>query len=82
MDALKKVIGGDKQNTQNANPAGASGQKDDYGDKGNPPTGAEFINKKYLNDKLSRDQLEKVTDSAREGFEKMTGKNVPDKFSN
>ncbi|KAI1120143.1 hypothetical protein F5Y10DRAFT_258984 [Nemania abortiva] len=74
MDALKKVIGGEKQNTGNANPAG---QKDDYGDKG-----AEYVNKKYLNDKMSRDQLEKVTDSAREGFEKMTGKNVPDKFSN
>ncbi|KAI0097494.1 hypothetical protein GGR51DRAFT_540848 [Nemania sp. FL0031] len=75
MDALKNVLGGNKQqNASNANPAG---QKGDYGDKG-----AEFINKKYLNDKLSRDQLEKVTDSAREGIEKATGKNIPDKFSN
>lgn len=36
MDAFKKVLGGDKQNAgnANANPAVASGQKADYGDKG------------------------------------------------
>ncbi|KAI1112555.1 hypothetical protein F5Y14DRAFT_452942 [Nemania sp. NC0429] len=43
---------------------------------------AAFVNKKYMNDKFSKDQLEKVTDSARAGFEKATGNKVPDKFSN
>ncbi|KAI0968675.1 hypothetical protein F4678DRAFT_442462 [Xylaria arbuscula] len=82
MDALKnfanKAQGGatGQTNTNTAAPA-AGGQKDDYGDKG-----AEFLNKKYNNDKLSHNQLEKITDGAREGLEKITGKNVPDKFSN
>ncbi|KAI1437356.1 hypothetical protein GGR50DRAFT_98178 [Xylaria sp. CBS 124048] len=83
MDALKNLAGGNKAgNTQQ--PAGsgvnapvAGGQKDDYGDKG-----AEFVNKKYLGDKLNRTQLEKITDKGRETLEKATGKKVPDKVSN
>lgn len=31
---------------------------------------------------FSRDQNEKITDKARETFEKATGKHVPEKFSN
>ncbi|KAI0869112.1 hypothetical protein GGS24DRAFT_479856 [Hypoxylon argillaceum] len=79
MDAFKKVLGGDKQNAgnANANAAVASGQKADYGDKG-----AEYVNKKYFGDKANHNQLEKITDSAREGFEKLSGKKVPEKFSN
>ncbi|KAI1757557.1 hypothetical protein F4782DRAFT_479063 [Xylaria castorea] len=85
MDALKKVIGGGSQNTGNTNApvAGAGsgaapvGQKDDFGDKG-----AAYVNKSYLGGKFSHDQLEKMTDAGREGLEKATGKNVPDKFSN
>ncbi|TRX90708.1 hypothetical protein FHL15_008483 [Xylaria flabelliformis] len=77
MDALKKVIGGGNQNVNNTN-AGAgtapAGQKDDYG--------AAYVNKSYLGGKLNHDQLEKMTDAGREGLEKATGKNVPDKFSN
>ncbi|KAI0194278.1 hypothetical protein EV127DRAFT_509216 [Xylaria flabelliformis] len=79
MDALKKVIGGENKNVGNTN-AGAGapvGQKDDYGDKG-----AAYVNKSYLGGKLNHDQLEKMTDAGREGLEKATGKNVPDKFSN
>ncbi|KAI1162731.1 hypothetical protein F5B18DRAFT_622689 [Nemania serpens] len=80
MDAFKNVLGGNKQGAQpNANVAGAgtAGQTDDYGDKG-----AAAVNKKYLGDKLNRNQLEKVTDSARAGIEKATGSKVPNKFSN
>ncbi|KAI8631437.1 hypothetical protein F5Y19DRAFT_473110 [Xylariaceae sp. FL1651] len=69
MDALKSFTGGNKaENTGSSTSAVPAGQKDDYGDKG-----ASFLNKKYLNDKLSRDQLEKITDAGREGIEKMTG---------
>ncbi|KAI1821162.1 hypothetical protein F4861DRAFT_542209 [Xylaria intraflava] len=85
MDALKNLASGKKSegSTKPEANAPATGQKDDYGDKGrHPEKGAEFLNKKYLGDKLSRDQLEKITDSGREALEKATGKKVPEKFSN
>ncbi|KAJ3874243.1 hypothetical protein F5051DRAFT_417353 [Lentinula edodes] len=51
-------------------------QSEDYGDKG-----LDAIEKKEgVN--LSRNTNEKITDAAREGFEKITGKDVPSKFSN
>ncbi|KAI1331481.1 hypothetical protein F5Y16DRAFT_395361 [Xylariaceae sp. FL0255] len=94
MDAFKNITSqvkdamGNSGSHSNAAPAAGQqpqGQKDDYGDKG-----AEFLNKKYLNDKLSRDQLEKITDGGREEIEKLTGdwcsssssKHIPEKFSN
>ncbi|KAI0142626.1 hypothetical protein GGR57DRAFT_508706 [Xylariaceae sp. FL1272] len=80
MDALKNFANSAKESTgsstTNTNTT-TTGQKDDYGDKG-----AAYLNKKYNNDSLSKDQLEKITDGAREGFEKITGKDVPDKYSN
>ncbi|GAW19061.1 hypothetical protein EKO27_g4518 [Xylaria grammica] len=79
MDALKNFANKGQSGaagTSNTAPA-AGAQKDDYGDKA-----AAFLNKKYNNDKLDRSQLEKITDGAREGFEKVTGKHVPEKFSN
>ncbi|KAF2969161.1 hypothetical protein GQX73_g4401 [Xylaria multiplex] len=82
MDALKdfanKAQASATGNSSSSNSAPAAGaQKEDYGDKA-----ASFLNKKYNNDKLDRNQLEKITDGAREGFEKITGKHVPEKFSN
>ncbi|KAI1422509.1 hypothetical protein F5Y12DRAFT_717297 [Xylaria sp. FL1777] len=69
MDALKSFAGKGQGNVSGqTNTAPAAGQKDDYGDKA-----AEFLNKKYNNDKLNHNQLEKITDGAREGFEKITG---------
>ncbi|KAI0532054.1 hypothetical protein GGR58DRAFT_507829 [Xylaria digitata] len=70
MDTLKKAAGklGHHDNADAGAGASAGGQKDDYGDKG-----AEYINKNFLGDKLSREQREKVTDAGREGFEKATG---------
>ncbi|KAJ8129485.1 hypothetical protein O1611_g4146 [Lasiodiplodia mahajangana] len=83
MDALKNAISGNKQNAGNANPAG---QKDDYGDKGKSTSSSYYhlpssvgLGPLQIPPLIS---LEKVTDSAREGFEKATGKKVPDKFSN
>ncbi|KAF5378944.1 hypothetical protein D9757_008710 [Collybiopsis confluens] len=59
-------------------------QSEDYGDKGmlvNPFPRLDALEKKEgLN--LGRSTNEKVTDTAREGFEKITGKDVPSKFSN
>ncbi|KAI0441210.1 hypothetical protein F4803DRAFT_524176 [Xylaria telfairii] len=83
MDALKKVVGGGSHSTSSTNApgagvgAGAVGQKDDYGDKG-----ASYVNKKYLGNKFSHNQLESITDAGREAFEKSTGKHVPSKISN
>ncbi|KAI0903138.1 hypothetical protein F4824DRAFT_463324 [Ustulina deusta] len=78
MDALKNFANKAQGNASGHNSsAPAAGQKDDYGDKA-----AGLLNKKYNNNKLSHDKLEKVTDGAREGFEKLTGKRVPEKFSN
>lgn len=35
--------------------------------------GASYINKKYLGNKFSHDQLESITDAGRGAFEKSTG---------
>ncbi|KAE9406916.1 hypothetical protein BT96DRAFT_987174 [Gymnopus androsaceus JB14] len=54
----------------------AQQQSEDYGDKG-----LDMLEKKEgMN--LSRSTNEKITDTAREGFEKVTGKEVPSKWSN
>ncbi|KAI1274522.1 hypothetical protein F5Y07DRAFT_372659 [Xylaria sp. FL0933] len=83
MDTLKKVAdkGKDLKNkapgaSSGGSAAGASGHQQDYGDKG-----AEFLNKKYMGDRLSSDQREQMTDAGRQGFEKATGQKVPEKFS-
>ncbi|KAI1360876.1 hypothetical protein F5Y08DRAFT_316281 [Xylaria arbuscula] len=76
MDAFKN-LGNQGQDKTNQAANTTASQKDDYGDKA-----AQFLNKKYNNNSLDKSQLEKITDGAREGFEKLTGKDVPDKFSN
>ncbi|KAI0429158.1 hypothetical protein F5Y09DRAFT_269049 [Xylaria sp. FL1042] len=73
MDKLKKVVKGEESKAPGAS---SGGQQEDYGDKG-----AEYINKKYMGDKLSSDQREQITDAGRQGFEKATGQKVPEKFS-
>ncbi|KAK0517339.1 hypothetical protein JMJ35_000494 [Cladonia borealis] len=61
--------------------AGASGQQEDYLDKG-----LDTLERKFGQGKVDpakeRGVNEKVTDQARGTFEKMTGKHIPDKFSN
>ncbi|TQS32618.1 hypothetical protein Golomagni_07060 [Golovinomyces magnicellulatus] len=60
------------QNNQNNN----NDQQEDYLDKG-----FDAISKK-TGHTFDRQTSEKITDGAREGFEKLTGKKVPEKFSN
>lgn len=58
-----------------------SGGQEDYLDKG-----VDFAEKKFGQGKIDpqkeRGMNEKVTDGARGMFEKVTGKHIPDKFSN
>ncbi|KAH7361866.1 hypothetical protein B0T11DRAFT_279745 [Plectosphaerella cucumerina] len=84
MDALKKaaekVTGGSSANQQvntqpHGQPSGAGGQQD-YVDKA---FGAGVQKSGY---NVNAGQQEKITDAGRGAFEKATGKNVPDKFSN
>ncbi|KAH7867724.1 uncharacterized protein C8R40DRAFT_1137537 [Lentinula edodes] len=69
---------GNEMNANASQQQNATGQQqsEDYGDKG-----LDAIEKKEgVN--LNRNTNEKITDAAREGFEKITGKDVPSKFSN
>ncbi|KAI9811827.1 MAG: hypothetical protein M1832_000680 [Thelocarpon impressellum] len=56
----------------------ATGQKDDYLDKG---VGA-ILKKQGQDPNKHKALTEKITDKARGFFEKATGKKVPEKFSN
>ncbi|KAL1394068.1 hypothetical protein HDK64DRAFT_334507 [Phyllosticta capitalensis] len=78
MDALKDKLSGhgSGDKTQTSNTAGGSSQNEDYLDKGLDS----FEKKKGL--PVNRDTNEKITDAARGAFEKVTGKDVPDKISN
>ncbi|KAH9905577.1 hypothetical protein F4778DRAFT_726702 [Xylariomycetidae sp. FL2044] len=76
MDAAKNFLGGSSSSNTTANTQ-QGGQKDDFVDKL-----AAKGNTQYAGGKFSHDQLEKITDKARETFESSTGKNVPDKVSN
>ncbi|KAJ3902150.1 hypothetical protein F5879DRAFT_991269 [Lentinula edodes] len=69
---------GNEMNANASQQQNATGQQqsEDYSDKG-----LDAIEKKEgVN--LNRNTNEKITDAAREGFEKITGKDVPSKFSN
>ncbi|KJK84351.1 hypothetical protein H634G_00715 [Metarhizium anisopliae BRIP 53293] len=76
--------GGDNQQNQGGNSSSNNNtqnqqggdQQQDYGDKA-----FDFVAKKAgLN--LSREQEEKITDGARQAYEKYSGKNVDPKYSN
>ncbi|KAF1973559.1 hypothetical protein BU23DRAFT_533190 [Bimuria novae-zelandiae CBS 107.79] len=66
----------------NSNNAAGSGQKEDYLDKGLDAAEKKFGGSMGQDTQKNRGVNEKITDSARGAFEKATGKNVPDKFSN
>ncbi|KID88323.1 hypothetical protein MGU_04733 [Metarhizium guizhouense ARSEF 977] len=67
--------GGNSSNNNNQNQQGGD-QQQDYGDKA-----FDFVAKKAgLN--LSREQEEKITDGARQAYEKYSGKSVDSKYSN
>ncbi|KAJ4350616.1 hypothetical protein N0V95_004575 [Ascochyta clinopodiicola] len=65
-------------NTNNA----AAGQKEDYLDKGLDSVEKKFGGSMGQDSQKNRGVNEKITDGARNMFEKATGKNVPDKVSN
>ncbi|KAF2128549.1 hypothetical protein P153DRAFT_292793, partial [Dothidotthia symphoricarpi CBS 119687] len=59
-----------------------SGQKEDYADKALDGAEKKFGGAQGQNTEQNRAVNEKITDGARGMFEKATGKDVPDKFSN
>ncbi|KAK3207453.1 hypothetical protein GRF29_103g1022391 [Pseudopithomyces chartarum] len=65
-------------NTNNA----AGAQKEDYLDKGLDAAEKKFGGSWGQDTQKNRGVNEKITDGARNMFEKATGKNVPDKISN
>ncbi|KAF1935278.1 hypothetical protein EJ02DRAFT_428579 [Clathrospora elynae] len=67
-------------NTGNQQTGGA--QKEDYLDKGLDAAEKKFGGAAGADSEKNRGVNEKITDGARGMFEKATGKNVPDKFSN
>ncbi|KAK3079157.1 hypothetical protein LTS18_005593 [Coniosporium uncinatum] len=71
MDKLKDMA--------NKASGGGSGGASNAG--GNQDYGLDAVEKK-MGMPQNRQANEKITDSARDAFEKGTGKNVPDKFSN
>ncbi|RFU34259.1 hypothetical protein B7463_g2054, partial [Scytalidium lignicola] len=84
MDFVKNAMSGGGNNNQQgqgnannaSNQAGGSNQQEDYGDKG-----LDFIEKKTGHN-MGRDTNEKITDGARNMFEKATGKHIDSKYSN
>ncbi|KAJ5562920.1 hypothetical protein N7535_002633 [Penicillium sp. DV-2018c] len=77
MDFIKNAVSsasGDKEHKATQN--NTNQQKDDYGDK----IFAAGVKKSGYN--VDRSTQEKITDGAREAFEKVTGKPVNEKFSN
>ncbi|KAL8951397.1 MAG: hypothetical protein Q9222_002618 [Ikaeria aurantiellina] len=80
MDKLKDLAGGAGGSSEQK-PAQGGGGQEDYLDKG-----LDSVEKKFGGGKIDpekqRGMNEKATDFARDKFEKTTGKDVPDKFSN
>lgn len=75
MDFLKKAQGamGGSGSSSSSNQQAGAGQKEDYVDKG-----LDAVEKKF-GFSQSRETNEKITDSAREFYEKQTGNKVSDK---
>ncbi|KAJ5396420.1 hypothetical protein N7509_004533 [Penicillium cosmopolitanum] len=84
MDKLSglasKLGGGSSNKESNSGSSGSAGQED-YLDKALDSAERKFGGGKVDPAKM-RSTNEKITDGAREQFEKATGKHVPEKFSN
>ncbi|KAJ5692769.1 hypothetical protein N7462_002192 [Penicillium macrosclerotiorum] len=84
MDKLSglasKIGGGSSSGSGSSSNANTSG-KEDYMDKG-----LDSVERKFGGGKIDPEKMrgtnEKITDTVREKFESMTGKEVPEKFSN
>ncbi|KAJ5459535.1 uncharacterized protein N7458_001087 [Penicillium daleae] len=85
MDKLSglasKLGGGSSSSSSSKTDSNQAAGNEDYLDKGLDSAERKFGGGKVDPAKM-RSTNEKITDGAREQFEKMTGKNVPDKFSN
>ncbi|KAF2444034.1 hypothetical protein P171DRAFT_361113, partial [Karstenula rhodostoma CBS 690.94] len=68
--------------TMNSNTNNAGAGNKDYLDKGLDAAEKKFGGSMGANPDKNRGVNEKITDGARNMFEKATGKNVPDKVSN
>jgi len=66
----------------NTNTNAAAGQNEDYLDKGLDAAEKKWGGSMGQDTQKNRAVNEKITDGARNMFEKATGKNVPEKFSN
>ncbi|KAF3390338.1 hypothetical protein F1880_009422 [Penicillium rolfsii] len=80
LSGLASKLGGGSSSNNSAQPNQAAGNED-YLDKA-----LDSAERKYGGGKVDpakmRSTNEKITDGAREQFEKLTGKHVPEKFSN
>ncbi|KAF2267641.1 hypothetical protein CC78DRAFT_577023 [Lojkania enalia] len=79
MDQLNKITGSSNQATNN--PSSASNQNEDYLDKGLDAVEKKFGGSWGQDTEKNRAMNEKITDGARNMFEKATGKEVPEKVS-
>ncbi|KAL8691459.1 MAG: hypothetical protein Q9218_003323 [Villophora microphyllina] len=77
MDKLKDLAGKAGGGSGEQKPVQGGGGQEDYLDKG-----LDSAEKKFGAGGASRETNEKITDKGREMFEKQTGKDIPDKFSN
>ncbi|KAJ5572415.1 hypothetical protein N7450_009399 [Penicillium hetheringtonii] len=82
LSGLASKLGGGSKKESSSGSSGSAGQED-YLDKGLDALESKFGGGKVdpHSDKM-RQTNEKITDGAREQFEKSTGKHVPEKFSN
>ncbi|OJJ44446.1 hypothetical protein ASPZODRAFT_18637 [Penicilliopsis zonata CBS 506.65] len=83
MDKIKDLAGklGNKSNNDTAGSSSGGNNNEDYLDKALDSAERKFGGGKVDPAKM-RDTNEKITDGARTQFESMTGKKVPEKFSN
>ncbi|MCJ1326074.1 hypothetical protein MMC10_002738 [Thelotrema lepadinum] len=84
MDKLKDLagkVGGNSSGGQTTGTTGGNPGQEDYLDKGLDGVETKFGGGK-IDPAKQRGMNEKITDFARDKFEKSTGKDVPDKFSN
>merc|ERR1711879_879164 len=82
MDQIKNALSSNSSSSHNNAPTNTNNQNEDYLDKGLDAAEKKFGGAWGQDTQKNRAMNEKITDGARDMFEKATGKNVPDKFSN
>ncbi|KAF4216835.1 hypothetical protein CNMCM8980_007332 [Aspergillus fumigatiaffinis] len=96
LAGLASKLGGSQSTSANQTQGQPQGQQEDFVDKGTYPppwlrthanvAGLDALEQRFGGGKIDsakmRSTNEKITDAAREQFEKATGYKVPEKFSN